>query len=250
MKYNRPIVISIAGFDPSGGAGVLADIKTFEQNNCLGMAVVSALTVQTENQFISVNWLTAEKIVEQLKPLLQAYTCKVIKIGIIKDLPTLRTVVDSIHSIDQAIKIVWDTVLAASSGFNLLSDINTVELNELLKHIYLITPNTNEALQLSGEKEELVAARSLSAYCHILLKGGHSQITKGTDILFYDNKIFELKASAEKYYDKHGSGCILSSAIASGLATGKSLEQSCVEAKQYIKKVLNSNQELLAYHVQ
>lgn len=250
MHYNRPIVISIAGFDPSGGAGVLADVKTFEQHNCLGMAVVSALTVQTESQFISVDWLSAEKIIEQLKPLMENYDCSVVKIGIIKDLETLNTVVNYLCSENSNIKIIWDTVLAASSGFDLMGNISAKELKELLMHLYLITPNVNEAIKLSSGHCELDAAKFLSNYCYVLLKGGHSVMHKGIDKLFYEDQLIEFKPSSDLFYEKHGSGCILSSAIAANVALGNDLEKSCLQAKQYIEKILNSNSKLLAYHVQ
>lgn len=250
MNYTRPIVISIAGFDPSGGAGVLADVKTFEQHNCLGMAVVSALTVQTENQFISVDWLSAEKIIEQLKPLMENYDCSVVKIGIIKDLETLGRVVNYLCSENSNIKIVWDTVLAASSGFNLMDKINGSELKNLLKHLYLITPNANEAIKLTNANNESDAAKVLSDYCYVLLKGGHSVLHKGVDQLFYEDQMIEFMPSSDLFYSKHGSGCVLSSAIASNLALGNDLEQACKKAKQYIEKILNSNSQLLAYHAQ
>lgn len=250
MNYNRPIVISIAGFDPSGGAGVLADVKTFEQHNCLGMAVVSALTVQTECQFISVEWLSAEKIIEQLKPLLQNYDCSVVKIGIIKDLGTLNEVVSYLLSVNANIKIIWDTVLASSSGFDLIGDISSVELQDLLGQLYLITPNTNEVIRLSGFDSETDAAKFLSKYCYVLLKGGHSIMNKGIDKLFYGDRIIEFKPSSNRFNEKHGSGCILSSAIASQLVLGNDLEHACLESKHYIEKILNSNSQLLAYHAQ
>jgi hydroxymethylpyrimidine/phosphomethylpyrimidine kinase len=250
MNYNRPIVISIAGFDPSGGAGVLADVKTFEQHNCLGMGVVSALTVQTENQFISVDWLSAEKIIEQLKPLMENYNCSVVKIGIIENLDTLSKVVSFLCAQNNNIKIVWDTVLAASSGFNLMPTINQIELKELLKHLYLITPNTNEAIKLTNNTNELDAAKLISNYCYVLLKGGHSILQKGIDQLYYEDQIIEFKPSDEIFYAKHGSGCILSSAIAANIALGQDLETACKKAKAYIEKILNSNPQLLAYHVQ
>lgn len=250
MKYNRPIVISIAGFDPSGGAGVLADVKTFELHNCLGMGVVSALTVQTEDQFISVDWLSAEKIIEQLKPLIEVYDCSVVKIGIIENIDTLTKVVNFLCSKNNNIKIVWDTVLAASSGFNLIEKVNLTDLKELLKHLYLITPNTNEAIKLTHSFNELESAKFLSDYCYVLLKGGHSILNKGTDKLFYEDKEIEFKPSSDLFYAKHGSGCILSAAIAANLAHHQDLENACRQAKLYIEKILNSNSQLLAYHVQ
>lgn len=250
MPYDRPIVLSIAGFDPCGGAGILADVKTFEQTHCLGMAVVSALTIQTEDRFYSVNWMSSNEIIEQLKPLLERYKIEFVKIGIIKDIQTLKEVVLYIHSLNNNIKIIWDTVLSASSGFNLIDEINEAELKELLSRIYLITPNANEITKLlhSGETNE--SAIKLSTYCNVLLKGGHNNINKGTDILYENNSKYSLKPGEGRYYEKHGSGCILSAAITSELAKGKELKKACASAKLYIEKTLSSNKNLLGYHAQ
>jgi hydroxymethylpyrimidine/phosphomethylpyrimidine kinase len=250
MQYERPIIISIAGFDPSGGAGVLADVKTFEQHGCLGMGVVSALTVQTENNFISVEWLSSDKIITQLKPLLEMYSCSVVKIGIIENLKMLSTIADYIGSFKKDIKIIWDTVLSASSGFDLIEHVDKNELQTVLKKMTLITPNTNEVLKLTGKANEVEAAKTLAENCAVLLKGGHSKITKGKDILFDATSTIEFDATPGDYYEKHGSGCILSAAIAAQLASGKNLEDACKQAKSYIEKILNSNKNLLAYHAQ
>jgi hydroxymethylpyrimidine/phosphomethylpyrimidine kinase len=250
MQYDRPIVISIAGFDPSGGAGVLADIKTFEQHHCQGMGVISALTVQTENHFISVEWMTAERIIEQLKPLLEVYECSFIKIGIIKDISTLQAVTRFIHARDKKIKIIWDTVLASSSGFPLMQDAGDKKLGELLEQVFLITPNADEIKLLTKADDEMDSGKLLSAYCHVLLKGGHRKSDKGTDLLFQSGSATTIKGAEGNYFEKHGSGCILSSAITACLAKGESLESACSKAKSYIEKILNSNEHLLAYHVQ
>ncbi|MES2485794.1 MAG: bifunctional hydroxymethylpyrimidine kinase/phosphomethylpyrimidine kinase, partial [Bacteroidota bacterium] len=84
MEYNRPALLSIAGFDPSGGAGVLADVKTFEQHRCLGFAAVTALTVQTENAFHKTVWQPLQMIIDQIEPLINTYKIEVIKIGIVE----------------------------------------------------------------------------------------------------------------------------------------------------------------------
>lgn len=250
MNYNRPIVISIAGFDPTGGAGLLADIKTMEQHQCIGMGVVSALTVQTEDTFMSVEWMSFGKIKEQLEPLLNTYHCPVVKIGIIENMTLLFDVVKFIKSKQANIHIVWDTVLAASSGFNLMNEFKEEDLINLLKEITIITPNTHEAIKLAGKENEFESANYLATFCDVLLKGGHSELKRGTDLLLHNGKVLEIKADEGTYFAKHGSGCILSSAIASGLAKGLSIEKACISAKQYIQTILKSNEQLLAYHVQ
>ena len=95
MNYNRPIVLSIAGFDSCGGAGVLADIKTFEQHQCLGMAVNTSITNQVEDKFISVDWFSSEEILAHIKPLTDHYKIDYVKIGIIENLETFQEVTQS-----------------------------------------------------------------------------------------------------------------------------------------------------------
>ncbi len=250
MNYNRPIVLSIAGFDPCAGAGVLADIKTFEQHQCLGMAVNTSITNQVEDKFISVKWFSSEEIIEYIKPLINKYKIDFVKIGIIENLDTLHKVVSYLKQTNKAIKIIWDTVLSASSGFNFIDNLDKTKLIEVLQNIYLITPNTNEVKKLSGLESEQDAAKYLSNYCQVLLKGGHSIDKEGIDFLFSNNNITEIqKQTSSTISPKHGSGCILSSSITANLALGNDIETACIKAKKYIETILNSNTNLLAYHV-
>ena len=249
MPYNRPIVLSIAGFDPCGGAGVLADIKTFEQHQCLGMAVNTSITNQVEDKFISVNWFSTEEIIKHIKTLTHKYKIDFVKIGIVENLNTLYDIVHFLKEHNKNIAIIWDTVLSASSGFHLMEAIDKNKLEDVLKTIFLITPNTNEAKKLSGINDETEAANYLSSYCHVLLKGGHSHTEKGIDYLFYNNQKIKIQTKITKELSpKHGSGCVLSSSIAANLALGNDLETACQKSKQYIETILNSNSNLLAYH--
>jgi hydroxymethylpyrimidine/phosphomethylpyrimidine kinase len=243
-------VLSIAGFDPCGGAGVLADVKTFEQHKCLGMAINTAITDQVEDKFISVKWFPSDEIIDHLKIVTAKYKIDFVKIGIIENLITLHAIVTFLKEQNKTICIVWDTVLSASSGFHLINSIEKNKLIDVLKSIYLITPNTHEAKKLSGLDNELEAAKYLANYCNVLLKGGHSTSEKGIDHLFYNNKQIKIQTENTKELSpKHGSGCILSSSIVSNLALGNDLETACVRSKKYIENILNSNSNLLAYHV-
>lgn len=250
MEYTRPIVISIAGFDPTGGAGVLADIKTIEQHNCLGFGVLTSTTIQTEYEVMGVNWLTTEEILKQLNPLLENYTISAVKIGIVNQLSTLKAICLRIREVNPEINIVWDPILVATSGKSFLEDVTKEDLDDVLSLIDLITPNTLEAIELGGGTNELESARELLKMTNVLLKGGHSAIEVGTDVLFYEDKEVKIVSEVNEYHDKHGTGCILGSAIASNLAKGNSLVQSCRNAKQYLETTANSNIQRLAYHVQ
>lgn len=255
MEYDRPIVLSIAGFDPCGGAGVLADIKTIEQHQCLGMAVNTSITDQVEDNFISVNWFSAKEIISHLKTLTDKYSIGFVKVGIIENLNTLHEVVSFLKQQNKNITIVWDTVLSASSGFHLMEGIGKNKLIEVLNNIYLITPNTIETKKLSSAMgievdNEIEAAKHLAEHCNVLLKGGHSKTQKGIDHLFFNKQNIKIQTeSAKELSPKHGSGCILSTSITANLALGDDLETACKRSKLYIEKILNSNSNLLAYHV-
>jgi hydroxymethylpyrimidine/phosphomethylpyrimidine kinase len=251
MPYERPIVLSIAGFDPCGGAGVLADIKTFEQHRCLGMAINTGYTNQVENRFISLKWAAMEEIITPLETLMDTYPIGFVKIGIIENLQMLSEIVQTLKQKNKDVRIIWDTVLAASDHFTFMEAVDQDQLKAILKEMYLITPNTSEARTLSDLPDETAAAKALSAHCHVLLKGGHSKTEKGNDYLFFKDQDFtKIEAGlSQSLAPKHGSGCILSSAIAANLVLGNEPEDACKKAKHYIETILNSNSNLLAYHV-
>ena len=249
MRYDRPLVLSIAGFDPCGGAGVLADMKTVEQHRCLGLAVTTCMTEQVEDKFISVLWLPARDIIQAIKGLTDHYEIDVVKIGLIENLDTLYEVVTFLKE-QQKRSIIWDPVLASSSGFDFKQTIDPAKLIAILKAVFLITPNVDEAKKLSGLNSIQDAAAYLAEHCQVLLKGGHSETEKGTDHLFWQGQQLKIgPATAFELAPKHGSGCILSAAIASQLALKQDLATACQKAKRYVEERLNSNSNLLAYHV-
>ena len=252
MEYNRPIVLSIAGFDPSGGAGILADVKTFEQHRCLGFGVVTALTVQTEDAFYTTVWQPVEIIIDQCDPLFNQYKIDVVKIGIVENLDVLRALINWIKNKNENVKIIWDTVLAASAGSCFITSIDNAVLSDILRQVYLITPNSLEVCNLARLKDAKQSALLLSGYCNVYLKGGHLAEEQGTDFLYQKGRdtARPFLPSQNKLPQKHGSGCILSSAIAANSALGHNLEEACRLSKNYIELLLKSNKNLLAYHVQ
>lgn len=249
MSTNRPFVLSIAGFDPSGGAGVLADVKTFEQHRVYGLSVITGNTIQTENEFIRMSWMPMEEILSALQLLFKTYDIKAVKIGIVPSLTALHECIKTIKNLAPEIPIVWDTVLKSSSAFPFLNLKNQEELPNILKNITLITPNYPELLQMSDTSETAeTKAKLLAQYCAVLLKGGHHPDTPGTDILFFKNQSIQLLPQTAIIYSKHGSGCVLSSAITANIALGDNIPLACCKAKRYIENFLNSNTTLLGYH--
>jgi hydroxymethylpyrimidine/phosphomethylpyrimidine kinase len=250
MTNKRPITLSIAGFDPTGGAGILADIKTFEQQKCLGMGIITANTYQTEDNFFSVDWLPVSFIVQQLNLIIATYKIGFVKIGLVENFTVLHTICDVLRSNIPEVFILWDPIVSASAGYSFLPNISQTNLNKILEKIDLITPNTSEIKQLTGIDDEIKAAEFLATQCSVLLKGGHSsdKTKKGVDKLFCLGSVFAIEPIMETFYDKHGTGCILSSAIISNLAKGENIEVACKKAKIYLEIIANCNQSLLAYH--
>lgn len=247
MEYTRPIVLAIAGLDPCGGAGLLADIKTIEQHKCLGFGVTTAITCQTEDRFNSVRWIEEHEIICQIEPLLERYDIAAVKIGLIQSTQILDRILGLLTA-KGIPNIVWDPVLTASAGFDFNNNSGTVDFPELLRKVTLITPNLQEAIDLSKVSDPISAARKLADSTAVLLKGGHALTGLGIDYLFINSKKISLAPVTQLHFSKHGSGCILSSSIAAFFAKKKSLESACTNAKRYIEKALVSNSNLLAYH--
>lgn len=249
MSASRKYVLSIAGFDPSGGAGVLADIKTFESNKVNGLGVISANTFQNDNEFSRVDWIPVEKIIEQISILQKRFQFEYVKIGLIENLETLARIIEHFKPQTSNFKLVWDPILKASAGFEFHKTIDKTLLEKICKEIYLITPNVPEALLLGVNKDATGNAQQLSKFCHVFLKGGHSENKIGYDTLFLkEGKQFSFRPKLKGIFTKHGSGCVLSSAITANLAKGENLHRACLKAKQYTEKFLQSNKTLLGYH--
>lgn len=241
-------MLSIAGYDPSAGAGVLSDIKCFEQHKVYGFGICSALTVQTDTSFISCEWMDTPQIIAQLKPLMDKFSIAACKIGLIKDSSVLLEVISYIKTNNQHIKIVLDPVLKSSSGFS-FHHWDLERLTATLSQLDLITPNYLEMQRMGNSENAEEAAGIWSAHCPVLLKGGHNDKAPGTDFLFCaDKAVMAFTSTSSEVYQKHGSGCILSASITANLALGHSLNGACRKAKQYMELFLNSNESLLGYH--
>ncbi|WP_026712598.1 hydroxymethylpyrimidine/phosphomethylpyrimidine kinase [Flavobacterium daejeonense] len=249
MPTNRPFVLSIAGFDPSAGAGVLADIKTFEQHQVYGLSIITANTIQTENEFINIQWTALDFILQSIRTLFDSYKIKAVKIGIVPSLTYLKEFVFLIKKLSPKTKIIWDTVLKSTTEFNFLQIENQEDLLAILNQIELITPNYNEILKLNPEEKpvEMIIAK-LVKNCPILLKGGHHPKETGTDYLHTQNQFFRLLPKNTSIYQKHGSGCVLSAAITANIALGKELLLACKEGKNYTENFLLSTPTSLGNH--
>ncbi len=236
--------LTIAGSDSSGGAGIQADIKTMIANGVYAMSAITALTAQNTTGVTGIMDVTPEFLKEQLDNIFTDIRPDAVKIGMVSSGGIITAIVEKLKEYDAA-NIVVDPVMVATSGAKLISDEAIEALKaELLPIASVITPNIPEAEVLSGmtiknEDDMVAASRAINVKygCAVLCKGGHS-INDANDLLVDG-------ASMRWFYGKrinnpntHGTGCTLSSAIASNLAKGFSLEESVDRAKKYISGAL------------
>ncbi|WP_313262170.1 bifunctional hydroxymethylpyrimidine kinase/phosphomethylpyrimidine kinase [Sphingobacterium sp.] len=251
-KYKVPTVLSIAGFDGSGGAGIQADTKTISSLGCYAMNVLTALPLQNTQGVKNIFDIPVEAVKEQLDCLFEDIYPDSIKIGMVHNSKLVETIANSLK--DYKGSIVFDPVMVSTSGHRLIHEETIAAIKELLFPIaQIITPNLDEVSVLVGREissvhaMEEVADEILSLGCNAaLLKGGHLQSDILTSILIQKNhaaQYFESKRVNTK--NTHGSGCSLSSAIASFLARGYHLEQSTEKALMYINSAIKGSKDLL-----
>lgn len=241
--------MSIAGFDPSGGAGVLADIKTFEQLNVYGFGVCSALTVQTDSEFLSVEWMSVSQVIDQAIPLIRKFPLQFLKLGLMKDVDSCLEIVRRLKREQPHLHITWDPVLKSSSGFTFYDPLHSGSLESLLSQCSLITPNYLEAGLLTSNGNIELVMGELQSLANVLLKGGHHPTMPGHDFLYLKNgPIKQFMPRESNASGKHGSGCVLSAAIVAYLSQGFDLTEACYKAKKYAYQFLISNNSLLGYH--
>ncbi|MDR2880518.1 MAG: bifunctional hydroxymethylpyrimidine kinase/phosphomethylpyrimidine kinase [Azoarcus sp.] len=237
-----PNVVSIAGIDPSGGAGVFADIKTFSALGAYGCGVVAALTAQNTRGVTGVHTPPVEFLRQQIDTLFADVTLHACKIGMLGNAGIVATVADRLSNW-QAANIVLDPVMTAKSGDILLESDAIAALREALFPLALIiTPNLPEAGVLLGERmpetlremrraaERLREMLPTTSERWVLLKGGHLPGSESTDLLFDGERMIELPARRIDTPNTHGTGCTLSSAIAALLPQGQSGSPNLVEA--------------------
>ncbi|HET9502125.1 MAG TPA: hydroxymethylpyrimidine/phosphomethylpyrimidine kinase [Hymenobacter sp.] len=248
MPTSRPYALTIAGFDPSAGAGVLADVKTLEASGVYGLAACTALTVQNDVTFERVSWVPLADIQDQARLLLARFQVDFVKIGLIESLPILLELISWLKARNPAVQIVWDPVLKATAGYEFHARPDAGLLQVICRELALITPNQPEALRLLPAARPEAAAEALAAWCPVLLKGGHATGPEATDLLLLGGERHALSASRLPHGEKHGSGCVLSAAITARLALGDALPDACRAGKAYTATFLASSDTLLGYH--
>ncbi|HKO03718.1 MAG TPA: bifunctional hydroxymethylpyrimidine kinase/phosphomethylpyrimidine kinase [Candidatus Acidoferrales bacterium] len=239
-----PIVLTIAGFDPCGGAGTAADLKTIAAHNCYGIAAVTALTVQSTQGVKAVHVTPSATLRAQIETLLEDSTVAAVKIGMLGNRANAAVVAEMIERFTLP-NVVLDPVFHSSAGGVELMDAAGVKYlrEELLKRVALVTPNLPEAELLLGTEIRDVAAMEAAARLLVergaraaLVKGGH--LDKPVDVLFDGTDVAKFEGERVRGENTHGSGCTLSSAIAAQLAQGKNLHDAVLLAKVYVQKAM------------
>ena len=257
-QKSYPIVLSIAGSDSSGGAGIQADIKTFSSLGVYGATAITAITAQNTQGVHTQFALPPQMVYDQIIAVIDDLHPAFVKIGMLSNAEIVLAVAEALSQ--YSLPIILDPVIVSTSGHRLLSlEAQEVLKEKLLPISALITPNIPEMnaltdMPLSTFEEKQVAAQHLINYGvkAVLLKGGHEEGNTKTDILFtqsangIESTLFT--AATISTHNVHGTGCTLSSAITAFLARGLCLNDAIAEAKNYITNVLTAGADIKIGH--
>ena len=246
--FPKSKVLSIAGSDSSGGAGIQADIKTITSLGCYAMTAITAITAQNTTGVKSIIAIKPKEISNQIEFSSKDIKPDAIKIGMLHSSQVISAVIRSLKKINVK-KIVLDPVMVAKGGAKLINNqaINDIK-KKLIKKILLVTPNIPEAELLTNIKvnsiNDMIKAGKLLINLgakNVLIKGGHLNSKQMNDV-FLNKRIIKVFKS-KKYISEntHGTGCTLSSAIATNLSCGKDLIKSCELGIKYVNEAIKSN---------
>ncbi|MGK6352982.1 bifunctional hydroxymethylpyrimidine kinase/phosphomethylpyrimidine kinase [Parapedobacter sp. DT-150] len=253
QQYRYPSVLTIAGFDGSGGAGIQADIKTISALGCYATSVLTALPVQNTQGVRSIYSIPDHAVGKQLDAILDDIFPDAIKIGMVHTGELVDTIVNALTQYPR-VPIVFDPVMVATSGHGLMEDKTLVTLiDRLFPIVTVLTPNLDEAavlagmpvrtvddMYVAGEKIRKMGCRS------VLLKGGHLDAPRLTSLYFdEEGTVHEFSFERLETNNTHGSGCTLSAAIASRIALGKPLLDAVQEGQEYVHQAILSGRDVL-----
>lgn len=253
-KYTVASVLSIAGFDGSGGAGIQADTKTISALGCYAMNVLTALPVQNTQGVKSIYEIPTQAIKDQLETIFEDIYPTAIKIGMVHSTALVELIADFLK--DYSGPIIFDPVMVSTSGHRLIQA-ETIQacIDRLFPVATLITPNLDEVAVLINEPVDSLAkmrtagAKLLQMGCQaVLVKGGHLPGNDLSSILLRADQDIQFDTTKIKTRNTHGSGCTLSSAIASYLALGEDLPTAVSNALDYVNKAIQGSQHLAIGH--
>ena len=244
-----PVALTIAGSDPSGGAGIQADLKTFHQYGVYGMSVLTLLTVQNTCRVSAVKHLPPDFVLAQLDAVLEDLPPHAAKTGALGTREVIEAVAE--RAAQFSFPLVVDPVMISKHGAALINeDARTSLARKLLPHACLVTPNVHEAMALSGLEFHGLASLQEAAKAiaglgprAVLVKGGHL-VEEATDVLYAEGHFHYFSAKRIETAHTHGTGCTYSAAITAELAKGVDLLRAVPAAKQYITRAIETNPSL------
>jgi hydroxymethylpyrimidine/phosphomethylpyrimidine kinase len=242
---SAPVALTIAGSDPSGGAGIEADLKTFSALGVYGATVITALTAQNTKGVFGIHDVPADFVAAELNAIFTDLDPGAVKIGMLANAATIGVIIAALDRY-QPRNVVLDPVIIASSGKKLLRGDALGRLRELIARARVVTPNLPEAGVLldrapAGDEDEMrTQAQQLLGLGAgaVFIKGGHGSGPESVDFLVEAGETLRLAAPRVATKNTHGSGCTLSSAIAAGLAKGLPLQAAAKEAKAYVSAAI------------
>ncbi|RKD32300.1 bifunctional hydroxymethylpyrimidine kinase/phosphomethylpyrimidine kinase [Thermohalobacter berrensis] len=243
-------VLTIAGSDSSGGAGIQADLKTFSAHGVFGMSVITAVTAQNTQGVFAVEDISPELIAKQIESIFEDIRVHAVKIGMVSKIETIKTIAEGLKKYKPD-NVVLDPVMVSKSGYHLLKpEAKEALINKLLPLATIVTPNIHEAEVITGIKINSLKDMEKAAYLiknmgpkYVLVKGGHLE-ENATDLLFDGNNIETLTTKKINTKNTHGTGCTLSSAIASNLANGYSIHEAVKLSKEYITTAIENSLDI------
>jgi hydroxymethylpyrimidine/phosphomethylpyrimidine kinase len=246
-----PVAVTIAGSDPSAGAGIQADLKTFSALGVYGVSVISAITAQNTGGVFGIHDVPADFVAAQINAVFTDFDINAVKIGMVSSVPTIEAIAAALDRFRPP-HVVLDPVLIASSGERLLQESALSALRDLISRVHVLTPNLPEAAALLGaaaacdEDEMLAQGQSLLTLgaAAVLVKGGHGDGPESVDVLVEADRHLRLAAPRLHTRETHGTGCTLSSAVAAGLAKGLPLDAAAREAKAYVSAAIAQAERL------
>jgi hydroxymethylpyrimidine/phosphomethylpyrimidine kinase len=240
------VALTIAGSDPSGGAGIQADLKTFHQRGVYGESVVTLVTVQNTQKVSAVEILSPDIVAAQLEAVLEDIPPAAAKTGALGNLEIVRLIAEKASNF--RFPLVVDPVMISKHGQPLMTEqARTALAGLLLPKAFLVTPNLHEAgdlahmavCDLPAMKEAAVKISALGAQA-VLIKGGHLE-GDAVDILYWRGKVIEYRSPRIRTVHTHGTGCTYSACITAELAKGRSLDAAVDIAKRYITSAIETN---------
>lgn len=244
MKRYQP-VLSIAGSDCSGGAGIQADIKTMSALGCYAMTAITALTAQNTTGVSAVEGVSPSMVREQIRMVWEDISPLAVKTGMLYSAEIIAAVAQTLRDL-QVRNLVVDPVMVSTSGSRLISEQATdVMVRELFPLAAVVTPNVHEARVLTGlDLPEAQGEKLIESGCKaVILKGGDFRTDEKTDLLVTADGVMRLSRPACDTPNTHGTGCTFSSALACYLAKGDNLEDAFIHAKEYVWQAIKNGAE-------